>query len=151
MRPLVPGHVQDVAEAARGDHPDLGALALDHHVGGDRGAVEQHVDVGRRHVGAAAQAEHPVHYGDRLVVRRARHLVHHDALPAAAMIIQYEVGERAADIDAHPHLPPLPRLHHRLRHVFSLLQVAYDAGAASTVASAGSQTNATDSGAQPGA
>ena len=151
MRPLVSGRVQDVAEAARGDHPNLGALALDHHVGGDRGAMEQHVDVGRRYVGAEAQPEHALHDGDRLVVRRARHLVHHDALPAAAVVVQHEVGERAADIDADPHLPPLPRPHHRLRHVFSLLQVAYGAGAASTVASAGSQTSATDSGAQPGA
>ena len=44
VRPLVPRHVQDVAEAARRDHADLGAGPLDHHVGGNGRAVEDGID-----------------------------------------------------------------------------------------------------------
>ena len=40
MRPLVTRHMEDVTKSAGGYHADVGALALDHHVGRHGGAVQ---------------------------------------------------------------------------------------------------------------
>ena len=103
MRPLVARHVQDVAEAARRDHPDLGAGALDHHVGGDSRSVKDGIDRGGRHTGELADPEDALHHAFRLVLRRARHLRHDDLLASAvARTLQDDVRERSADVDADP-------------------------------------------------
>ena len=82
VRPLVTGHVQDVAEAAGGDHADFGALALDHHIRGDRRAVEHEVHVARRHACDLADLEHAAHHASLWSAGVLGHFVHDDLLPA---------------------------------------------------------------------
>ena len=84
VRPLVPRHVQDVAEAPGGEHAHLGAGILDHGVGRDGGAVDDLLDGAGRDAGLGADLEHAPDDPQRLVLRRARHLVHEDP-PAAAV------------------------------------------------------------------
>jgi hypothetical protein len=76
----VASHVQDVAEAAGRDHPDLGTLALDHHIRGDGRAVQNHVDVAGRNARALADLDNPLNDANGLVQRRGRNLVHEDLL-----------------------------------------------------------------------
>ena len=103
MRTLVARHVQDVAEAARGNHADLGAGALDHHVGGDRRAVEHGVDRAGGDAGQPADLADALEDRFRLVVRRARHLGDDHLLPPGVVrTFQHDVGERPADVDADP-------------------------------------------------
>ncbi len=102
MRPLVAGHVQDVAEATGGDHADVSALALDHHIRCDRGAVEQEVQFARCHTGHLAHLEHAAHHRLALIGGRAGDFMNHDLLPAVRRgVLEYNVGKRSADVDAH--------------------------------------------------
>ena len=61
---LLGAHLQDVAEAARGDQAEPGAGALDQRVGDQRGAVHRVADVGEGQAGGGQQ------FGQTLQVRR---------------------------------------------------------------------------------
>ncbi len=109
MRPLVTGHMQNVAEAAGGDHADVGTLALDHHVGGDGRAVQHHVDVAQRDAGDLTDFDDAVHDADRLIRRRRGHLVHEYLLTGVgAGLFQDDVSERPSDVNADTYHFPLP-------------------------------------------
>ena len=96
MRPLVASHVQDVAESAGGDHPDLGALALDHHIRGYGRAVQDHVDVARRDARAPADLDNALNHANRLIRRRGRDLVHKDLLTGPRYgLFEHNVRERS--------------------------------------------------------
>ena len=86
--------LQHVAEAARGDQPGPGALALEQRVGRRRRAVDERLDLAGRDASFGERREHAL----RLVPRRGRHLGGPDG--AGRLVEQHEVGEGAADVDA---------------------------------------------------
>ena len=101
MRADLAADLQHVAEAPGGDQAGRHAAALDHHVGGDGGAVADEIERGGRD-GAVAQ-DRAEAVGDRLrrvgrggwqleVVQRA-----------AGGVVQGEVREAAADVEANAH------------------------------------------------
>ena len=104
LGPGAPAQLERVAEAARGDQPDLGDLALQHRVGGGRGAVDDQVEIGGRHAGCGDRLQH----AGGLVGGRGRDFRQPDVLAARARFIQQQVREGPADIDADnpPHAPP---------------------------------------------
>src|SRR4029453_11153658 len=90
--------LQDVAEAARDQHPDARGLALDDRVGCDGRRVDD-----RRHVAAARLAFGEAaleggHETQRRILRRGEHL--DDADGAGLAVDQRGVRERSADVDA---------------------------------------------------
>src|SRR5580658_11096437 len=89
--------MQNVAEVARRQHADFGAVMLDGDVGGDRGAVHDQLDVVRTDAGNVAQFAQALDYALRLVVRRAGDLVNEYAVIG----LEHEVGIGPADIDAY--------------------------------------------------
>ena len=97
-RLLVPGDVDDVAEAVRRDHPGLRAGMGEHDVGRDGRPVQEVVDVRERDAGLRAQRLDALDDAARRVVRGRRDLV--DGDPALLLVDQDQVGERAADVDA---------------------------------------------------
>ena len=97
-RLLVPGDVEDVAEAVRRQHPDLGARVREDDVGRDRRPVQQVVDLRERHAGLLAEPADALDDAARRIVRRRRNLV--DGDPARLLVDEDQVGERAADVDA---------------------------------------------------
>ena len=113
-RLLVPGDVDDVAEAVRRDHPGLRAGMREHDVGRDGRSVQEVVDVRQRDAGLRAQRLDALDDAARGVVRGRRDLV--DGDPALLLVDQDQVGERAADVDADRRshlrrsLPPDPLL-----------------------------------------
>ena len=90
-------HLEHVAQAGGGDHPDLRALALEQRVGAGGGAMDHHRNGGKvLHLPGDAVQE-PA----RLVGAAGRHLG--DMGGAGALVQNEDVGEGAADIDAdHP-------------------------------------------------
>ena len=98
MRPHLAADLQHVAKSPRDDQPGGDATALDHHVGGDRGAMTDEADLARRD--AQRVQQHAKAGFDRLgrIGRRGRHL----EVPqhAVGRVVQSEVGERAADVEA---------------------------------------------------
>jgi hypothetical protein len=93
--------MQNVAKSARRDHTDVGALALDDHVGRDRGPVQDHVDIAGRNAGDLADFDNALHDANGLVRWRRRHLVHENSLArAAAGLLQDDVSKRPSDVDA---------------------------------------------------
>ena len=89
-----PSELQHVAEAARRDQAGAREPALEHRVGGDRGAVDDQVDV----VDGPARRPQHVEHADGGVRGRARRLADLDR--AVALVDDHEIRERAADIDA---------------------------------------------------
>ena len=109
-RLLVPRDVDDVAIALRRDHADVGAVVLDHDVGGHGRTVEDLIQLRRLDAGHLAQRRDTVDGRDGGVRRRRRRLVHqHGPL----LIIDVDqVGERSSDVDSdalHP-APPVDSL-----------------------------------------
>src|SRR5262249_1507430 len=107
-RRLLPGEVikprraqradfQDVAEALRGDQPDLGALVLEDGVRGDRGAVADFLDLPAGEAGFAQRLIEPVDQRARVVVDARGYFLDVDRAVGAE---HDDVGERAADVDA---------------------------------------------------
>ena len=97
IRPLVPADMQDVAEVARREHADFGAVMLDGDVGGDRGAVHDQRHVVGTNAGYLAELAQPLEHALGLVVRRAGDLMDKDAVIG----LEHEVGIGPADIDAY--------------------------------------------------
>ena len=101
MRPLVARDMEYIAEAARGDHADVGALALDHHVGGNRRAVQHHVDAAWRDARDPANVHDALHDAHGLIRRRRGNFMHEDALTrSGGRVFQDDIGKGAAHIDA---------------------------------------------------
>ncbi len=94
---LLGAHLEDVAEAARGDQAETRAAALDQGVGDQRGAVHDVADVGEREPAACSSSARPSERADRWVVRRGQALVQADVV--ALRVEQDEVGEGAADVE----------------------------------------------------
>ncbi len=95
---LLGAHLEDVAEAARGDQAEARAAALDQGVGDQGGAVHDVADVGEGQVCAACSSSvEALQRADRRVVRRGQALVQADVV--ALRVEQDEVGEGAADVE----------------------------------------------------
>ena len=97
VRPFVPADMEDVAEVARRQHADFGAVMLYGDVGGDRGAVNDQRNFVGTNAGDVAQLAQPLEHAFGLIVRRAGDLVHEDAM----FRLENEVGIGAADVDAY--------------------------------------------------
>ena len=95
LRARAAAELDDIAKAARGDHAGARKPALQHGVGGGRGAVDDEVDVAGAEAGFAERSNH----AEGLVVGSGRHLGDANAA-AVACVDQDQVGEGAADIDA---------------------------------------------------
>ena len=94
--PGAPAELERIAEALGGDEGAAHALALQHGVGADRGAVDDRLEAGRR----LAERGEACHEAVGLVRRRRRHLG--DAHGCGGGIDQEQVGKGAADIDPEP-------------------------------------------------
>ena len=106
-RPVLAPDVQHVAKTARRQHADAGPVFLQQDVSGDGRAVDEEVEIARRHAGAFQQTGQPFNAGPRGIVR-CRGELEDGALPVR-VVPEDEVGEGAADIDGRaPH--GLPRL-----------------------------------------
>ena len=97
-RLLVARDVQDVAVALGRDHPDLGAVVLDHDVRRDGGAMEDLVELLGLDPGHRAQLADALDGADGGVCGRRGGLV--DDHRARVVVDVDEVGERAADVDS---------------------------------------------------
>ena len=109
---LLGPHLETVAKPLGGQKPDRNAAALNDGVRHEGGAVDDLVDLIERDAGLAGQFAEAVERGERGIVRRRQALVERDA--AALAVIEHEVGERAADIEAdaivrHLAIPPAHR------------------------------------------
>ena len=102
VRPLVPRHVQNVAEAAGRDHADFRAGTLDDHVGRNRCSMKNGVNRAGRHARQAADLQNSCDNALGLIPRRARHLGDGYLSLAIGHALEDNVGKRAADIDADP-------------------------------------------------
>ena len=105
---LVARDVEDVAIALGRDHPDRGAVVLDHDVRRDRRAVEHLVERGRALPRLLRDLDDALDGAERGVRGSGRKLVDPD-LPGLVVDVD-QVGERPSDVDTHTfHLPtPLP-------------------------------------------
>src|SRR5262249_48795496 len=108
-----PAQLQCVAEAAGGEEPNLCHLALEHGVGGGRGAVDDEVEMAGRHASLGDRRQHAV----GLVGGSGGDLGQSDAAALAPRLEEQEVRERPADVDASypPHARKGP-----LKHAMSL-------------------------------
>ena len=97
VRSFVPADVQDVAEVARRQHANFGAVVLYGDVGGDCGPVNDQGNVVGTHFGDLAKLPQPLEHAFGLVMRRAGDLVHKHAVIG----LKDEVGIGTADIDAY--------------------------------------------------
>ena len=100
QRPRRPGlrEVEDVPESLRHDEAAERSAALQDGVRGDRGAVEDRVEVGKADARALGGEADPLDHADGLVQRRARRLRQPDALGVA--VVEDDVRERPADVHA---------------------------------------------------
>ncbi len=89
-----PAQLQHVAEAARGDEPGAGALALEQRVGRGGRPVDDDRHLGRARRGPGQRALDPA----GLVGHGRRNLGHPDQ--ARGLVDEHQVGEGAADVDA---------------------------------------------------
>ncbi len=94
LRPRPPPKLQHVAEPLRGDQPGARKLALQHRVGGGRGAVHDQIQRRQIHLGRPQRIQHTV----GLVAHRARHLGQPHR--AGRGVDLHQIGEGTADIDA---------------------------------------------------
>ena len=104
LGPRAPAELEGVAEAARGDEPDLGHLALEHGVGGGGGAVDDEVEIARAHARLRDRRQHAV----GLVGGGGRDLGQLHAAALRPRLVQQQVRERPAHVDAShpPHARP---------------------------------------------
>jgi hypothetical protein len=89
------GDIEHVAEPLGRDQRRARAAPLDHRVGGERGAVHEHVDVGEAQPRVAEDDAHASEHALLRPDRRGEHL----AREALSACLENHVGERAADID----------------------------------------------------
>ena len=91
-RAVLPADHQQVPEPGGGDQQHVGAVALEHRVGGHRRAVREAVEPARLDLELGHPGEDPL----GLVGRGRRHLGHPDLVADH----EHEVGEGAPDVDA---------------------------------------------------
>ncbi len=91
--------LHNLAIALGRDETDARALAFEHGIGGNRGAVQEIVDVRRRQTSLGAQRLDAIENAFRAVVRGRGCLVSPEIPGVVAE--QQQIGERAADVDAH--------------------------------------------------
>ena len=91
-------HRQHVAKALGGDQRGARALAFDDCVGGQRGAMNHHRDVGRAHTRLRQNRTRPLQHGTFRRCRRGQDF----GSPACAATLQRDIRERAADIHRQP-------------------------------------------------
>jgi hypothetical protein len=92
--------MEDVTKSAGGDHADIGALALDHHVCRHGSAMQHKVNVSRRHSGDLAYFNNALDDADRLIRRGRRHLVYEYFLTRpCGRLLQDNVGKRTPNIN----------------------------------------------------
>jgi hypothetical protein len=105
LRALVAADVHDVAHALGRHHPGARSAVLEDRVGGDGRAMQHAVDRVGIDPAALAQLDDAGHQSPARIVGRRTHLVHDDRV--ARGVIEGEVGERPADVDANQfHLRP---------------------------------------------
>ena len=92
-----------VAKPFRGDEIGLGALALEHGVGRDRGRVHDAVDVRRRSPDFGQDVGKSQYDSAAEVIRCRRQLLGKNRAVAAQ---EHDVGKCAADVDTDPERPP---------------------------------------------
>ena len=116
--PHLAADLEHVLEALGREQADLRALALEHGVGGDRGAVHEADDLVRptRAIPAACSPSHA--FTPALGLRRVVGILTRRITPLA--VATDDVGEGAADVDADLELPCCCHHHHHLR-VFRFL------------------------------
>src|SRR4029453_9077095 len=90
--------LQDVAEAARDQHPDARGLAFDDRVGRYGGGVAYRRPVAAARLAFGQAALERGHEPQRRILRRGEHLDHADG--AGFAVDQGGVGECPADVDA---------------------------------------------------
>ena len=101
--PLVTPDMEDVTKAMGGDHAAFRAIMLDRDVGGGRGAMHDHPDLGRLDPGAGADFLDALDNADGLVLQRRRNLV----VEYASFTFENEIGIRPAHIHPNPdHVTP---------------------------------------------
>ena len=88
-------HRDDVAKALGRQQRGARALALDHRVGGERGAVDHDADVGGRDARGLEDVAHARHHALFRRGWRGQHL----GREAPAVVLERKVGEGAADVD----------------------------------------------------
>ncbi|MCZ7659792.1 MAG: hypothetical protein M5U07_18885 [Xanthobacteraceae bacterium] len=98
----LPPDLQHVAESLGGDDADLGALALQHGVGRDRGAVHEARDLVGRQAPLRLHALERFEHREARIAARGRDL--HDPGGRAGPAYD-DVGEGAADVDADAQVP----------------------------------------------
>ena len=95
---LLGAHFEAVAETLRGQQSEPRAAPLDDRIGDQRGAVHDLADVAERDAGLPDQLAEALERGNRRVLRRGQALVERDA----AAVMEHEVREGAADVEADP-------------------------------------------------
>ncbi len=105
--PLVPADMENVAEVARREHSDFGAVMLNGDIGGNRGPVDDQRYILGLDAGDVAEFAQALEHAFRLVVRRACDFMDEDAMIG----LEHEVGIGPADVDAYARhgSPDLPR------------------------------------------
>ncbi len=98
LRPLMTSDVHDVSEALGRHEPALRPAVLEHGVRGHGGSMEDATDVGRLDSRLATDLPQPVDERATGIVRCRTNLV--DVHGAGLRVVEHEVRERAADVDA---------------------------------------------------
>ena len=118
--PRAAAELERVAEAARGDEPHLGHLALEHGVGGGGGAVDDEVEIARAHARLRDRRQHAV----GLVGDGGRDLGQMHAAALRPRLVQQQVRERPAHVDASHPPHARPRSSAVRHHVISIRTIA---------------------------
>ena len=113
---LLDSHLQDVAEPPGRQQGQLGAAALDDGVGDKGRAVDQVRDVGCAQTGAGEKVVQSLQRAKRGIIRRRQALVNADL--GGVRVVEHEIGERAANIEADA-IAPVVSGHQSLPTFFS--------------------------------
>src|SRR5882672_8247943 len=100
LAPNVAADLEDILKSCRGHERSFGKLALKDRIGGDRRAVEQKADIGKREAVTIRRFLDSGHQTNRRVFRRCRRLIANDRTRAS--IIDLQVSKSAADVNADP-------------------------------------------------
>ena len=91
------GEVEEVRPPLGDDQPNPGAVALEHGIRRDRGAVQDRCELASRHSRGVADLADALEDADRLILWRRRRLRHPEATRLG--VLEEKIRERAADVD----------------------------------------------------